>query len=63
MTKHHGIDTGAVNGEWDFQIPQVNSKENYEQVKRDFLFYLFKSHSIGNNKKTNYFLFFPVNFS
>ena len=63
MTKHHGIDTGAVNGEWDFQIPQVNEKENYKQTKRDFLFYLFKIHSIGNNKKTNFFLFFPVYFS
>ena len=63
VTKHHGIDTGAVNGEWDFQIPQVNEKENYEQIKRDFLFYLFKIHSIGDIKKTNLFLFCPVNYS
>ena len=33
MTKHHRKDTAVVNGEWDFQIPKVNVKKYYKQIK------------------------------
>ena len=44
MTKHHIICRHCC-CECNFQIPQINEKENYKQIKTYFVFYLFKIHS------------------
>ena len=49
------IDTAVVNGEYDFQIPQLTKKKNIFYV-------LYINNSQCNNKQRNLFLLFSCSF-